>query len=148
MSEIKQMIKFLDEQTECRQNVQEHDYLWTEALEEDLAILTEIKETLREQSLLREFLWINHGCPPPALYGDDGEMQCGKCRLDFKRQPAQELLDHIRGSRIEEMKNAKPQPDEKLVKYFDGILLFLANHGFNKIDPRAVKIRKLLKGGK
>jgi len=42
---------------------------------------------------IREALWINHGCPIPALYGDDGEMQCNElsCRLDFKRQPLHEL---------------------------------------------------------
>lgn len=33
--------------------------------------------------LLRKLLWLNHGCT--LLYGDDGEMQCGKCLIDFKR---------------------------------------------------------------
>lgn len=33
--------------------------------------------------LLRKLLWLNHGCT--FLYGDDGEMQCGKCLIDFKR---------------------------------------------------------------
>ena len=33
----------------------------------------------------RHLLWINHGCPLAALYGDDGEMQCGNCLVDFKR---------------------------------------------------------------
>ncbi len=34
---------------------------------------------------LRELLWLNHGCPVHILYGDDGEMQCGRCLIDFKR---------------------------------------------------------------
>ena len=33
----------------------------------------------------RELLWFYHGCPTEYLYGDDGEMQCTKCLVDFKR---------------------------------------------------------------
>jgi hypothetical protein len=35
---------------------------------------------------LRKLLWIRHGCT--SLYGDDGEMQCSKCRIDFLRDSA------------------------------------------------------------
>lgn len=42
--------------------------------------------------VVREWLWLNHGCTFQALYGDDGEMQCGGCRRDFKRDPLDELL--------------------------------------------------------
>ena len=35
--------------------------------------------------VLRRLLWLRHGCPIHALYGDDGEMQCGICLIDFKR---------------------------------------------------------------
>jgi hypothetical protein len=38
----------------------------------------------------RKTLWLNHGCD--ALYGDDGEMQCGKCVVDFRRQPLGEIM--------------------------------------------------------
>lgn len=34
---------------------------------------------------LRELLWLRHGCDLGRLYGDDGEMQCNKCMIDFKR---------------------------------------------------------------
>lgn len=33
----------------------------------------------------RRELWVSHGHPHSALYGDDGEMQCGACAFDFKR---------------------------------------------------------------
>lgn len=36
---------------------------------------------------LRRLLWLRHGCPFSALYGDDGEMQCHACQIDFKRDP-------------------------------------------------------------
>ena len=42
---------------------------------------------------LRKMLWLRHGCDINALYGDDGEMQCGRHRpwIDFKRDPPEEI---------------------------------------------------------
>ncbi len=40
-------------------------------------------QTPPEEKILRKLLWLRHGCT--GLYGDDGEMQCGSCLLDFKR---------------------------------------------------------------
>lgn len=34
---------------------------------------------------LRRLLWLRHGCPIHTLYGDDGEMRCSRCGIDFKR---------------------------------------------------------------
>ena len=45
-----------------------------------------------ENTLLRQLLWLNHGCPITALYGDDGEMQCSACLVDFKRNPADKIM--------------------------------------------------------
>jgi hypothetical protein len=44
-----------------------------------------------ENTTLRKLLWIRHTSTPGALYGDDGEMQCGECGIDFKRLPAAEI---------------------------------------------------------
>ncbi len=33
-----------------------------------------------------------HGCSITALYGDDGEMQCSSCMIDFKRD-SEELIE-------------------------------------------------------
>ena len=38
---------------------------------------------------LRRMLWLSHGCH--GLYGDDGEMQCPECRLDFRRDPVETI---------------------------------------------------------
>lgn len=35
------------------------------------------------EKILRKLLWLNHG--HIELYGDDGEMQCSRCMIDFKR---------------------------------------------------------------
>lgn len=40
---------------------------------------------MNEDLALRRMLWLHHGCSVAALYGDDGEMSCGACRIDFKR---------------------------------------------------------------
>lgn len=47
------------------------------------------------EATFRKGLWVNHGCPFAALYGDDGEMQCGSCRIDFKREPLAELCETL-----------------------------------------------------
>jgi organic radical activating enzyme len=50
------------------------------------------RDALRaERDVLRRTLWLRHGCPINALYGDDGEMQCGKCGIDFKRMTVPEI---------------------------------------------------------
>ena len=41
---------------------------------------------------LRRELWLHHGCPLAALYGDDGEMSCGSCPADFGRWPIDDVV--------------------------------------------------------
>ena len=53
---------------------------------------------LREEEnfKLREFLWLNHGHSIVELYGDDGEMQCSKCGLDYKRDSIDTITAALR----------------------------------------------------
>lgn len=47
---------------------------------------------------LRKQSWVNHGCQLPALYGDDGEMYCNACMIDFRRwqwRDIEERLDKL-----------------------------------------------------
>jgi hypothetical protein len=48
-------------------------------------------EVLADAERLRKLLWLRHGCSFSALYGDDGEMQCSACGIDFKRAPAEDI---------------------------------------------------------
>jgi hypothetical protein len=48
-------------------------------------------ERLPEELILRRLLWLRHGCNPAALYGDDGELQCHECMIDFLRMPARDI---------------------------------------------------------
>ena len=38
-----------------------------------------------DELMLRRMVWLKHGCSIHRLYGDDGEMQCNTCMIDFKR---------------------------------------------------------------
>ena len=46
---------------------------------------------MSEEQVLRKLLWLRHGCPFHFLYGDDGEMQCHNCGIDFKRTLAKSI---------------------------------------------------------
>lgn len=51
--------------------------------------LREVPGYVSENKKLRELLWLMHG--HDGLYGDDGEMQCGTCKIDFKRDSAERI---------------------------------------------------------
>jgi hypothetical protein len=52
-----------------------------------------IEDLRKENMTLRYLLWIRHGCEFKYLYGDDGEMQCSKHGIDFKRLPAESIKE-------------------------------------------------------
>jgi hypothetical protein len=45
------------------------------------------------EGVLRKELWLRHG--HQGLYGDDGEMQCGTCGLDYKRDSAEKIAARL-----------------------------------------------------
>lgn len=51
---------------------------------------------LKENLALRKLLWLGHGCEIATLYGDDGEMQCSYCLIDFKRNSPQEIETRLK----------------------------------------------------
>lgn len=46
----------------------------------------------KDNTLLRKLLWVNHNCPFHGRYGDDGEMQCHVCGVDFKRDAVSKII--------------------------------------------------------
>jgi hypothetical protein len=44
-----------------------------------------------EEMKFRKLLWLRHGCHHENLYGDDGEMTCNKCKIDFLRLSADSI---------------------------------------------------------
>lgn len=66
--------------------------------------MTEVGLIFRDpdpEALLRREWWLNHACPAGSWYGDDGEMSCGACRLDFKRMPLPVLYERVTFARME-----------------------------------------------
>jgi hypothetical protein len=53
---------------------------------------------MEENIELRKLLWINHG--HSQLYGDDGEMQCHECGLDFKRDTIKQIAEGLKESSL------------------------------------------------
>jgi len=57
----------------------------------------------RNEEILRELLWMEHQCE--GKYGDDGEMQCGKCLIDFRRDSAKDIAIKTQKRNDERMRN-------------------------------------------
>lgn len=63
------------------------------AFNRDLGTLPEIAD---DEFRFRRLLFINHGsCDGKQLYGDDGEMHCHECDIDFVRDSAEEIETRI-----------------------------------------------------
>lgn len=54
-----------------------------------------------DEQILRELVWYGHGCSGAALYGDDGEMQCAECRIDFKRDSVTEIQQRLQARNLQ-----------------------------------------------
>lgn len=59
---------------------------------EDMKNLEDLKKENRE---LRLLLWIRHSSGDCLLYGDDSEMQCNTCMLDFRRDDPSFIRDRF-----------------------------------------------------
>ncbi len=61
-------------------------------LGQELVDLTvRLEAVMRDNRVLRKLLWLRHADHTEALYGDDGEMQCGRCLIDFKRESVESI---------------------------------------------------------
>jgi hypothetical protein len=71
------------------------------------ALLSEVAAIDKD---LRKEWWVNHGHPFGLQYGDDGEMQCGLCGVDFKREPMESLRARVFELRIRSALGGIPGP--------------------------------------
>ena len=75
----------------------------------------------QEEMFLRQMLWLSHGCPFPALYGDDGEMQCNSCMIDFKRMEPSEILSIRKKRAVENLQKMGMIKKMMITRYDDKI---------------------------
>lgn len=65
-----------------------------------------VEDAKKIEMKYRKVLWLSHG--HSGLYGDDGEMQCGRCRpWDYKRAPIEELEKAVFEAELEQMHEEK-----------------------------------------
>ena len=57
----------------------------------DSAFELEVRRLAETVTKLRFLLFLRHGCVGEALYGDDGELQCKVCGIDFRRMSGDEI---------------------------------------------------------
>lgn len=55
---------------------------------------------------LRRLLWLRHGCD--GLYGDDGEMQCARCSIDFRRDEPVSIEERFADIGLRKLSEGRP----------------------------------------
>lgn len=73
-------LRSLEENVSDPKTTREHP----EAMARDAESIAHQRDENRD---LRRLLFLFHGHSGPDLYGDDGEMQCKRCGLDYRRDP-------------------------------------------------------------
>lgn len=78
-----------------------------------LEALIRIETGATENEILRKLLWIRHHPDTAGLYGDDGEMQCAKCMIDFRRDPAWKIDERFREIDLQKLRGQRMADDKR-----------------------------------
>ncbi len=118
MTDKNKLVEFLDDTIQKRQALKDvlNEKEKIEYQDYCIAMLIEIKGTVEGEIILRRLLWFRHGCSHPALYGDDGQMDCNSCIIDFKDTPAKDIESRFQRIGELKLKQQQPQPDDKEFK--------------------------------
>lgn len=68
--------------------------------------------SIAEEKIFRRLLATGHGCPIMALYGDDGELSCSSCGIDFKRMSARDIESQLIAFARVKMENPTARPGD------------------------------------
>ncbi len=80
-------------------------------------VATDLERALYENQILRKMLWLRHASHFEALYGDDGEMSCNRCMIDFRRQPAESIREVFTKQGIAALAEDFRRREENVVKF-------------------------------
>jgi calcineurin-like phosphoesterase family protein len=62
------------------------------------------KELEADNLRLRQLLWLRHNPEHSnALYGDDGELQCSVCMIDFKRMSVSDIIKKLTENNLKDL---------------------------------------------
>lgn len=76
---------------------------WPETIRELVEQYASIKE---ENKIFRRLFAMAHDSEKHRIYGDDGELQCSSCRIDFVRDSAQDIRRKLEASNMRELQRA------------------------------------------
>lgn len=76
---------------------------WPETIRELVEQYASIKE---ENKIFRRLLAMAHDSEKHRIYGDDGELQCSACRIDFVRDSAQDIRRKLEEAGMRELQLA------------------------------------------
>lgn len=65
-----------------------------------------IRDLKDENRILRYLLGRSHDGPKHRIYGDDGELQCSACWIDFVRDSAQDIQRKLEEAGMRELQRA------------------------------------------
>jgi len=91
----------------------------------------------------RRVMALRHGCNPSALYGDDGELQCKECGVDFARMEPDEIENHWWQQQLASIYRsatppaAAPEPTEAMV---DAVVNALAHRGAHHSERETARL--------
>jgi transcription elongation factor Elf1 len=74
---------------------------------------SKIEELEKSERLFRYMLWLRHQVEHSSiLYGDDSEMQCSACMIDFKRDTAEHISEVFQAQGVQKLKEyLESKPD-------------------------------------
>ena len=138
MMDKKKLLKQIDEEIDNATSWIENEEIWDgesdmERQRKFRDMLIEIRGIVEGEPILRKLLWLRHGCSFPALYGDDGCMDCNACMIDFKDTPAEDIEAKFYKLGEKRYKEQQAQSDEN-----DLITVFHRADGKLFISPQPV----------
>lgn len=82
-------------------------------LDQEQRLSKSLEKVFADNMELRCELWMRHGCS--GLYGDDGEMSCGSCVIDFRRDDVGWIIAKLRAAAEKKLSDAmaKAASEEK-----------------------------------
>ena len=95
-------------------------------------------EMSNDEYALRQMIWMSHGeVGKHFLYGDDGELNCNTCFLDFKRLTVMSIYNALHDQsmkkviedykKMQEEKESESENEEYIPSSIDGIICKIKN---------------------
>jgi len=73
------------------------------ATKENADEIMRMQSALDDNRKLRRMLAIQHDGPKHMIYGDDGELQCGACMIDFRRDSVSDIERKLHDAGMREL---------------------------------------------